>query len=152
MSRHLPGGIGPPGDEEARMPVLPDTLIIEEWQDPVVACHGFPANSRYVRWTWSAILGPTTTLTLALLTDLLESDDVVGVRTEALARTLGVKRDVLARGIDRLRRFGFLRAGGSTFAIRTHVGPVPESKLERLSPYGRVLHEQLMAQRRPEVA
>jgi hypothetical protein len=134
------------------MPALPDTLIVEEWHDPVVAAHGFPANSRYVRWTWSAILGPTATLTLMLLTDLLESCDIVEVRREALARTLGVKRDVLARGLGRLRRFGFLRAGGSTLAIRTHVGPVPESKLDRLSDYGRVLHDQLMAERRPEVA
>ena len=134
------------------MPVLPDTLIIEAWSDPLVACHGVPANSRYVRWTWCAILGPTATLTLAVLADLLESDDVVEVCTEDLAHTLGVKRDVLARGFARLRRFGFLRAGGSSFAIRTHVGPVPESKHERLSPYGRVLHEQLMAESRPEVA
>lgn len=134
------------------MPALPDTLIVEEWHDPVVAAHGFPANSRYVRWTWSAILGPTATLTLALLTDLLESDDIVELRSEVLARTLGVKRDVLARGVERLRRFGFLRAGASGVAIRTHVGPVPECKLDRLSAYGRVLHDQLMAERRRDVA
>jgi len=134
------------------MSVLPDTLMVEEWRDPVVAAHGFSANSRYVRWIWSAILGPTATLTLILLTDLLESHDIVEVRSEVLARTLGVKRDVLARGVDRLRRFGFLRAGASGVAIRTHVGPVPESKLDRLSAYGRVLHDRLVAERHREVA
>jgi hypothetical protein len=32
------------------------------------------------------------------------------------------------------------------------VGPVPESKLDRLSAYGRVLHEEFMAERRRQVA
>jgi len=134
------------------MPALPETIVICRWHDPVLSDHGFAANSRYMRFTWSSILGPTATLALVVLADLLESDDVLGVRTEVLARTLGVKRDVLARAVDRLRRFGFLRFEVSSVLVRTRVGPVPASKLDRLSPYGRILHERAMAERRDAVA
>ncbi len=134
------------------MPTLAPTIVIEEWFDPVVAAHGLPAGCRYVRWTWSSILGPTATVLLMTFADVLESDDLVELHTDALARSLGVKKDVLARALARLARFGFVFARGTTLCVRTCVAPVPASKLDRLSAYGRVLHDQLMAERRPEVA
>ncbi len=124
-----------------------DTLAVSRWDDPVLAQLGWPVGGRYMRWTWSSLLGPTATQLVILLDEVVTDSGHVTFNYCALAATLGVKPSVLARAIGRLERFHMVRVTGQRVAVRHHVADVPEHLLVRLSPYGLAVHRDLTARR-----
>ena len=124
-----------------------DTLAVSRWDDAVLAQLGWPVGGRYMRWTWSSLLGPTATQLVILLDEVVTDSGHVTFNYCALAATLGVKPSVLARAIGRLERFHMVRVAGRRVAVRHHVADVPEHLLVRLSPYGLAVHRELTARR-----
>jgi len=124
-----------------------DTLAVSRWDDPVLAQLGWPVGGRYMRWTWSSLLGPTATQLVMLLDEVVNDSGQVTFNYCALSVTLGVKPSVLARAIGRLERFHMLRVTGLRVAVRHQVADVPEHLLVRLSPYGLAVHRELTARR-----
>jgi len=123
------------------------TLTVYRWDDPMLAQHGWPVGSPYMRWTWSALLGPTATQLLVVLDEVVTGSGQTTFDHAAVAATLGVKPSVLDRAIGRLKRFHMVRRTGQRLAVRHHVADVPENLLARLSPYGKAVHRTLSAQR-----
>ncbi len=91
-----------------------DTLAVSRWDDPVLAQLGWPVGGRYMRWTWSSLLGPTATQLVILLDEVVTDSGQVTFNYCALSATLGVKPSVLARAIGRLERFHMVRVDWPT--------------------------------------
>lgn len=107
---------------------------------------GHPARSHYVERFWLPVLGPSTTLLVRLLAEMLEATGRVTVDVADTARALGLGERLgpsgpffrtLARAVD----FDVVRvAGTDAIAARTHLGALSRRHIARLPDQLRRAH------------
>ncbi len=115
-----------------------DPLPVTAWSDPLVELLGHDARSRYVETYWLPIAGPSSIWVARRLVDWLDTEpDGVSVDVETLARTVGVgtatgRQSPIVRTLARLVHFGIANVNGDSFAVRTHLAPLPGRHRDRL--------------------
>lgn len=113
----------------------------------------FPARSRYVERVWLPILGPTATLAVRLLAELVEeARGDVTVRVADLTQALGLgaatgERSAFARAVRRLDRHRLVQVAGNGLIVRTELQPVSPRDLARLPTFVQNVHHRLVAAR-----
>jgi hypothetical protein len=112
------------------------TLTIEKLDDPVLDSHGQHVTSRYVEVFWLPVLGPTSLWLLRHCSFHTEHGPYT-VDARTLGRSLGVgagpgRHNPLIRSLDRLVSFHCGLRVFDRWALRTHLGPLPQRHLNRL--------------------
>ncbi len=107
----------------------------------------FPGDSLYVEEVYAGVIGPTALVAYRrLLRVLAESKQPVLVEVAEFAATLGVKRDIVLRSLERLVRFRFAHldtvgaAQPSQLVIHTRIPIVSPYHFEHLSASARADH------------
>ncbi len=140
----------PTGDEASRMPSTPERFVAYRWRDPVVESLGFPVQHLYTETILLPVLGPSATWCLRRLGAWATAcPDGVEVDSAQLASDLGLgaqlaKNSKITRTLDRLSKFDMVSWNSGDLAVRTHVAPVPERQLVRLSPALQRLHQSMV--------
>jgi len=113
---------------------------------------GFPLDHPYLEQCWTPVIGPSSVLLLRRCTSLWREGAPAHVRTEDLARQLGLgsgtaRNSPLWHTVERVVRFRFasMPAAGE-LGVYTEVPPVPARQLERLPSWCRQQHERLLGQ------
>jgi hypothetical protein len=131
-----------------------DRLPICRWETEGVE---FPADSAYVEWVWSGVLGPTATLAYRRLSSLV-ANGVREVDLVDLSAGLGVglrrpgRNSTLARALGRLVIFGAARPDGDALAVRAGLPPLEVHRLARLGPTAELVHRRALTRRLPNAA
>lgn len=112
------------------------SLVIEQWDDPLVEQLGHPARSPYVERYWLPILGPSSIVLLRHLSlcelgmehDLSELSQRMG-----MTANVGGRHAPIRRTISRLCNFGAARPGGyGRLQVRSYLPPLPQRYHVRL--------------------
>jgi hypothetical protein len=118
-----------------------DPLRVVPWADSLVDQLGHDMHSPYVETYWLPVLGPSAMMTARRLVEWLdESPDGVDVPLRVLGKALGLSEQVTAhspvvRTLCRLVVFSVAATGGTTYAIRRRLQPLPPRYLDRLPGY-----------------
>jgi len=100
---------------------------------------GNEAGSYYVEHFWLPFVGPTMLLLWQRLCEYaLAGSDVT---LEQLHRELGIGRDRVAHSLERLQSFGLLELQGNDVLVKSAIGNLSESRVERLVPRLREAHQ-----------
>lgn len=136
----------------------PTALDVVPWEDPLIDGMGFDPRSVYVEQFWLGILGPSAVWFLRLVARELEKQPSgFRLELEILAQQLGVglrggRNAPVHRTIDRLCRFGLVRRGGTSIAVRRMLPPLTTVQVSRLPETLQAAHEHfassLQAERR----
>lgn len=122
------------------------SIYVYRWVDPVVDRQGFHARSQYVEAFWLSSLGPTATLLLRHLSEVIEhNSEGVNIEISSCARRLGVseseaRNSTFRRSLSRLVQFGLARQSGMSVAVRLYVPLISRRQLLRLTPQLREAH------------
>ncbi|HTX00557.1 MAG TPA: hypothetical protein VMD59_17385 [Acidimicrobiales bacterium] len=115
----------------------------------------FAGDSLYVEEVYAGVVGPSALLTYRrLLRHLAAGEQPVVFEVAELAASIGVKRDIMLRSLERLVRFRFAhleRAGGEQLAIHTRIPIVSAYHFEGLSASARAEHYRLARELRAAV-
>lgn len=139
---------------------LPDRLVLHAAPHPSTPVRraGFPLDHPYVEHCWAPVVGPTSVVLLRRATWLWRTDTSIGVRSEELARSLGLgagtaRNSPMARTLDRVVRFRLADwSQPGELDVYTEVPPVPERHLARVPSWTRALHDQLLGRHLDELA
>lgn len=130
-----------------------DRLLLEEWPaEPTPGQLLFPTQSRYVERLWLPILGPTATVTLRLLAELVAeaSPRAADVAMEDLATAVGLgagtsQNSPFGRSLRRLARHTAIRLEEARALVRTELPPIGGRDLARLPEHLQQVHARLLA-------
>lgn len=129
--------------------VVPDSLHIETWADPVVDRVGHDPRSTYVERFWLGILGPSTTLLLRRLAVELDASpagfDLDLAETSASMGLGGTKgrHSAFIRAIDRSATFHLTRRSGRDgLQVRRHLPPLTLGQVKRLPDTVQQAHDE----------
>ena len=125
----------------------PDTLHVEGWPDPVIDRLGHDPRSEYVERFWLPVLGPSTTLLLRRLAQLLDHQpDGVELDLTSTAMSLGLgarsgRNGPFHRALDRCVQFHLARRNGRQFVVRRNLPPLSRGQVLRLPTSLRTEHD-----------
>lgn len=126
----------------------PRTLTLTAWPDELLAEHGHPVAGRYAEVFWLPVLGPSCLWLLRHASYSTARGPYV-VDAEVLARSIGLRghgnQSPLQRTLRRLVDFDCATGSGDRFALRTHLGPLPERHLARLPDVLQLAHQVYVA-------
>ncbi len=134
----------------------PTALDVVAWQDPLIDAMGFDPRSVYVEQFWLGILGPSAVWFLRLVARELEAQpEGFRLELEILAQQLGVglrggRNAPVHRTIDRLCRFGLVRRGGTSIAVRRKLPPLTAVQVSRLPETLQAAHEHFVTSLRAD--
>lgn len=125
----------------AQLEVLPPTLVVRPWLDPVVDSVGFDPRGLYAELFWLGTVGPTAMWLLRRLVsgfehfpDGFELDLAETAQALGLGYTAG-KAGPFMKALDRCAMFGLARSTPAGFHVRRRVPPLPRRHLDRLPPH-----------------
>jgi len=113
---------------------------------------GFPLDHPYLEECWAPVVGPSSVLFLRHCASLWRESTPARVRTEDLARQIGLGRGTgrsspMWHTIERVVQFRFASmATPGELDIYTEVPPVPAHQLDRLPRWSRNQHDRLLGQ------
>ena len=113
---------------------------------------GFPLDHPYLEHCWTPVIGPSSVLLLRRCPWLWREAAPAQIRTEDLARQLGLgtgtgRNSPMWHTIERVIRFRFAAmATPGEVRVYTEVPPVPTRQLDRLPSWCRQEHERLLGQ------
>ena len=134
------------------------TLVIEPWEDPMLAQYGFGVTDDYVEAFWLSTLGPTAAWPLRRLAAVLgDRPNVVRLDVAELSAGLGVgspqdRLTPLAKALDRLVMFGVAQVRRDRLAVRLFLPPLASKQIDRLPPHLQRSHDAWMSGRREREA
>lgn len=133
--------------------VLPATLTITPWADPVIDALGHDPRSAYVEQFWLGVLGPSTTWLLRrLATGLERHPDGFELPLVETARSLGLgtkggRHSPFMRSLGRCAQFGAAQFCGSAgLAVRRKLPPLNRHQVDRLPPELQEAHREWQEQ------
>lgn len=118
--------------------LIPETLTVVAWEDPVVARIGVDVFSEYVDVFWLSVLGPTATWILRHLNrGLAVQPDGYVQDTARLAAILGLngsraEASPFGRALHRCEMFGVTRTVPGALAVRRVLPPLAARQVARL--------------------
>ena len=105
----------------------------------------FAGDSSYVEHVYAGVVGPTGLLAYRrLLRTVTAQQGSVLVGVDELGASLGVKREVILRALERLVRFRFAHWDASVLELHTRIPIVDAYHFERLSATAKADHYQLV--------
>ena len=111
----------------------------------------FHVESIYTERVWLPIIGPTPTLALRLMVELIEAapDRIAAVALDELSAGLGLGVGIgpnssFERALRRLERHRLVRRDESQVFVKTHVPALGDRDVARLTPYVQSVHRRLL--------